>query len=342
MAGCYGKPVAKAREETSSFIRIPLDPARVELRPSARRVLGTRVSVRPACVMLPRMLETLDHVVLAVRDLEEAMRSTTRLLGRTPSWRGEHPGEGTANTLFRLGNTYVELIAPVGEGKGASLLEGWLERHGEGIAGLAFGTSDIETCHRVFSEAKLEPRPVSPGMGRDLDSGAYREWRRVELSPKRTGGVLLFAIEHQTPADVLVPAGVVGEESATVGGLDHVVVRTSDPDAAIGLYGESLGLRLALDRSFPQWGSRMLFFRIGGVTVEVVASLDESNDESEADRLSGLCWRVADAARAQARMSKAGFDVSEVREGRKPGTRVFSVRDGTCGVPTLVLEPAIG
>jgi hypothetical protein len=35
-----------------------------------------------------------------------------------------------------------------------------------------------------------------------------------------------------------------------------------------------------------------------------------------------------------------GFDVSEVREGRKPETRVFSVRDGTCGVPTLVLQPA--
>jgi hypothetical protein len=30
--------------------------------------------------------------------------------------------------------------------------------------------------------------------------------------------------------------------------------------------------------------------------------------------------------------------VSEVRDGRKPGTRVFSVRDGTCGVPTLILR----
>ncbi len=34
------------------------------------------------------------------------------------------------------------------------------------------------------------------------------------------------------------------------------------------------------------------------------------------------------------------FDVDEVRKGRKPDTQVFSVRDGTCGVPTLVLEPS--
>jgi hypothetical protein len=38
----------------------------------------------------------------------------------------------------------------------------------------------------------------------------------------------------------------------------------------------------------------------------------------------------------------AGFDVSELRDGRKPGTRVFTVRDGSCGVPTLMIEPAIG
>ena len=30
--------------------------------------------------------------------------------------------------------------------------------------------------------------------------------------------------------------------------------------------------------------------------------------------------------------------VTEVRAGRKPGTRVMSVRDGTCGIHTLVLE----
>ena len=35
---------------------------------------------------------------------------------------------------------------------------------------------------------------------------------------------------------------------------------------------------------------------------------------------------------------EAGIDVSEVRTGRKPGTRVMSVRSGTCGIHTLFLE----
>jgi hypothetical protein len=34
----------------------------------------------------------------------------------------------------------------------------------------------------------------------------------------------------------------------------------------------------------------------------------------------------------------AGIDVSEVRTGRKPGTRVMTVRSGTCGIPTLLVE----
>jgi hypothetical protein len=32
--------------------------------------------------------------------------------------------------------------------------------------------------------------------------------------------------------------------------------------------------------------------------------------------------------------------VSEIRAGRKPGTRVMTVRDGTCGVNTLLLQSA--
>jgi hypothetical protein len=41
----------------------------------------------------------------------------------------------------------------------------------------------------------------------------------------------------------------------------------------------------------------------------------------------------------RARLGAAGIDVSEVRTGRKPGTRVATVRNGTCGVPTLLVQP---
>jgi hypothetical protein len=51
---------------------------------------------------------------------------------------------------------------------------------------------------------------------------------------------------------------------------------------------------------------------------------------------------VADPDAARERIAEAGFDVSEVRTGRKPGTKVFTVRSGVPGAPTLMLsaEPA--
>jgi hypothetical protein len=57
------------------------------------------------------------------------------------------------------------------------------------------------------------------------------------------------------------------------------------------------------------------------------------------DRLWGLSFRVDDIAAARGRMLAAGIDVSEPRAGRKPGTQVATVRSGTCGVPTILLQP---
>jgi catechol 2,3-dioxygenase-like lactoylglutathione lyase family enzyme len=286
------------------------------------------------------VLARLDHVILAVADLDAAARSYARLLGRSPSWRGEHPGAGSANALFRLENTYLELLAAAGEGPVGAALRGFLAERGEGPIGLAFGTDDAGATREEFAARGLEPGPVQKGMGRDVESGAVREWLRVELPLARTRGVVLFAIEHLSPAGVLPIVPPPGDPAAAVFALDHAVVRTPDPEAARALYGGALGLRLALDREFPQWGARLLFFRVGGVTVEVAAELGGAPAPDAGDRLWGLSWRVGDADAARVRLAAAGFGVSEVRPGRRPGTRVLSVRDGTHGVPTLILEPA--
>jgi hypothetical protein len=67
--------------------------------------------------------------------------------------------------------------------------------------------------------------------------------------------------------------------------VDHVVLRTADPDAALALYGSGLGIRLALDQAFD--GIRMLFFRTGGVTLECV------RDPSVGDATCCTAWRFA-------------------------------------------------
>ena len=309
------------------------------------------------------MLHSLARVVLAVDDHEfdAAVARYARLLGRTPSWRGEQPAAGTHNSLFRLGNTVLEIVAPssgdlpVAGARAETALSEWLSEHGEGLCGLAFGTHDVESFRASLSDRGLAASPVEKRIDRDVESGAFMESQWTTLPSEATRGVAISAVENTSPEDVLPLSAPLGAESAAAFALDHVVVQTSEPDAAKSLYGEGLGLRLALERDFPQWGSRLLFFRVGGVTIEVAASLSNdavSNDNAregvasdapaDRDRLWGLCWRVRDAAAAHDRMQAAGFDVSEARDGRKPGTRVFTVRDGTCGVPTLVLEPAEG
>jgi catechol 2,3-dioxygenase-like lactoylglutathione lyase family enzyme len=280
----------------------------------------------------------LDHVILAVRDLAAAERSYARLLGRSASWRGEDPGLGTANALFRVGEAYLELLAP------AEASGGWLrqrlDERGEGLLGFALATPDAEACAKALAERGLHPEPPARGIGRDSESGAFREWRSVFLPPAETRGVLVFGIEHRSAPELLPELPPPGPAQAAVHGIDHVVVRTADPDAARAFYGERLGLRLALDKSFPQWGARLMFFRVGRITLEVAARHEAAPDPATPDEAWGISWRVGDADAARARLLEAGFDVSAVRPGRRPGTRVLSVHGDPCGVATLILEPS--
>lgn len=86
------------------------------------------------------MTTTIDHIIIAVADLAEASAEYSALLGRAPSWRGAHPDYGTANTLFKLDNTYIELLAPQGEGMAADIVNSILDTRGPCLGGLVFGT----------------------------------------------------------------------------------------------------------------------------------------------------------------------------------------------------------
>lgn len=132
------------------------------------------------------------------------------------------------------------------------------------------------------------------------------------------------------------PSPFVTEEAECVSALDHVVVRTPNPERAIAFYAGRLGLDLRLDRSNEKWGARLLFFRCGDLVVEIAHDLKKGVSDAP-DQLWGLSWRVPDVVKANARLKAAGLDVSEPRDGRRPGSQVFSVKDKTEGVPTLVI-----
>lgn len=132
------------------------------------------------------------------------------------------------------------------------------------------------------------------------------------------------------------PSPFTDDEAACVSALDHVVVRTSDPERAIAFYAGRLGLDLRLDRSNEKWGARLLFFRCGDLVVEIAHDLKKGVSDAP-DLLWGLSWRVPDVAKANARMKAAGLNVTDPRDGRRPGSQVFSVKNKTEGVPTLVI-----
>jgi catechol 2,3-dioxygenase-like lactoylglutathione lyase family enzyme len=278
------------------------------------------------------VITALDHVALVVRDLESATARCEALLGRAPNWRGADGG--AAHSWFQLGNMALDVIAPTGSGYTGDRVAERLNQNGEGIWALAFAVDDMAATRRRLARVSVASDDALPIRSTHPDSGEKRYWTTSVLDTAATHGSTLFLVE---PAPwPMSPAS--GDESAAATGLDHVVVRTPDPERAAALYGARLGLELRLDRSNPDWGARLMFFRCGDLIVEVAHDV-KAGVSARPDSLWGLTWRTRDIDAARARCAAASFDVSEVRTGRKPGTRVFTVRDAPAGVPTLFVGP---
>ena len=82
------------------------------------------------------MINSLDHLIIAVNDLDEAENNYKKIFGMKPVWRGEHKELGTSNSLFNFDNTYFELLSATGDGLGAALVNYYLDQDGEGLIGL--------------------------------------------------------------------------------------------------------------------------------------------------------------------------------------------------------------
>ena len=60
------------------------------------------------------MINTIDHLIVAVSDINIAEKNYSKIFGSEPVWRGEHAEYGTENSLFNFNNTYFELLAAKG------------------------------------------------------------------------------------------------------------------------------------------------------------------------------------------------------------------------------------
>lgn len=275
------------------------------------------------------MINALDHVTLVVRDLAAARERYTALLGRAPNWHGG--GAGAEHLWFQLDNIALDILSPVGEGMSGAMTRAHLDANGDGIWGVAYQTPDLDALLTLLARRGIAATPAHPLVSKHVETRQSRTWR---MATATIDGVLAFLIE-QAPDAPVWPRSEPLAPSA-VAGLDHAVIRTPAPERALATYGARLGLDLRLDRTAEEWGTRFLFFRLGDLTLEIVHALNEGVSAGP-DKAWGLTWRTPDLDAAHARIAAANFNVSEIRAGRKPGTRVFTVRDGTCGVPTLMI-----
>ena len=277
------------------------------------------------------MIKTLDHLIVAVGDLDKAEKNYSTVFGADPVWRGEHTEYGTENSLFNFNNTYFELLAAKGDGLGAMLVNHALQETGEGLIGIVFGTDNIKETHQKLSNKGFLLGDVSAGEGANFKNNKIRKWKNLFLPPELTRGIFSFLIEHTEGTLPIVDRF----ESYMVNKLDHVVINTNDADGFINVYKDVFNIRLALDKFVDEWKSRMLFFRLNKTTIEVI---EKTNDEEPKDSLWGLSWEVDNIEEAHKRLEKAGVEITPVKKGIKENTMVATIKSHTHNVPTLLIQ----
>ena len=277
------------------------------------------------------MINALDHLIIAVSDLDAAEENYTKIFGIKPVWRGEHKELGTENSLFNFQNTYFELLAAKGEGLGAALVNHYLQESGEGLIGIVLGTEDIDECYKSLQSKGYALGEISEGEGINFKDGSIREWKNLFLPPELTRGIFAFIIQHTK--------GSLEEfkynDKSVVNKLDHLVIQTNDADGFIDIYRDIYNIRLALDKYVEAWESRMLFFRTNKTTIEVI---EKQNGEETADKLWGLSWQVDSIEEAHNRLTNQGVEVTPIKKGIKDNTLVATIKSHTSNIPTLLIE----
>ena len=115
--------------------------------------------------MTPMLLTEIDHVAIAVNDLEAAIAYYAETFGATVDHREVVESDGVEEALLAVADSYVQLLTPT---RDDSPVAKYLERKGEGLHHIGYRVDDCAVAlqsvkdqgHRVIDEA---PRPGSRG-----------------------------------------------------------------------------------------------------------------------------------------------------------------------------------
>jgi methylmalonyl-CoA/ethylmalonyl-CoA epimerase len=130
-------------------------------------------------------LRGIDHVGIAVPDLDEAISFYERVFGMRCVHRETNEEQGVSEAMLAVGSSTLQLLAPSGP---ESTIAKFLDRHGPGMQQLAYTVDDIEATSAALRAQGLrliydEPRRGTAGS-------------RVNfVHPKDAGGVLVELVE---------------------------------------------------------------------------------------------------------------------------------------------------
>ncbi len=131
------------------------------------------------------MLGMIDHIGVAVEDLDEALELYRDRLGMLEQHRETVEQQGVDAVLLEIGDGHVELLSPLGP---ETAVGRFLERHGPGMHHVAYRTDDIDAELEAVRAAGLRLIDEQPRIG-------IRGSRVAFVHPKSTGGVLTELVQ---------------------------------------------------------------------------------------------------------------------------------------------------
>lgn len=127
------------------------------------------------------MLGKIEHLGIAVKDLQKANETYEKLLGRKPYKSEEVASEHVITSFFKSGENKIELLAATHED---SAIAKYIEKRGEGIHHVAFTVEDIKE-----ELIRLEKEGFTI-LNKEPKKGADNKWVAF-IHPKITNGVLV-------------------------------------------------------------------------------------------------------------------------------------------------------
>lgn len=133
-------------------------------------------------------MEKLEHIGIAVKDINNANALFSSLLGQKPYKIEEVASEGVRTSFFNVGGVKFELLEAT---RPDSPIAKYIEKRGEGIHHLAFEVPDIAQAITDYQQKGFTLINDQPKPGADNKMIAF-------LHPKSTQGVLVELCQERT------------------------------------------------------------------------------------------------------------------------------------------------